>query len=154
LLLIPQRSAVRIAPPTAARRPAPGAWRPASGWPPLGAALSGIAADREGDGGERSPPARGRGGRRGEKGGAAVGAGRAVVAAASCRPSAFAPSPPLAWPSIYISMCHAGIQGEREGQRLAASTAREGGGGGRRGKQGTTPDETSRRCHCTAGCFC
>ena len=38
--------------PAAAGRPAPGAWRPASGWPPLGAALSGAAADREGDGGE------------------------------------------------------------------------------------------------------
>ena len=38
--------------PAAAGRPAPGAWRPASGWLPLGAALSGAAADREGDGGE------------------------------------------------------------------------------------------------------
>ena len=40
--------------PAAAGRPAPGAWRPASGWLPLGAALSGAAADREGDGGEPS----------------------------------------------------------------------------------------------------
>ena len=38
--------------PAAAGRPAPGAWRPASGWLPLGAALSGAAADREGGGGE------------------------------------------------------------------------------------------------------
>lgn len=38
--------------PAAVGRPAPGAWRPASGWPPLAAALSDAAADRRGYGGQ------------------------------------------------------------------------------------------------------